>query len=92
MKMYEVEALDTYEVNRLQDKELRFTPKEGYKWSVSEDRLKILTGNNPFNLSFVKVIGEVKEETTEDVIPEEPEETIKPLAKTKRTNKKSSKK
>lgn len=57
-----VEALDTYEKNNIQDKELHFIPKEGKQFKVCEKRLKELLGDNDYELIFVKVITEEKEE------------------------------
>lgn len=53
---YKVEALDTYEKNNIKDSELKIIPKEGKKFKVSKERLSVLLGNNPYNLTFVKVI------------------------------------
>ena len=73
--MYLVEALDTYRANNLPDKILGKIPNEGEQFEVTEERLKILLGDNPYKLIFVKVVREpIKEEVKEEP---KPKKTIK---------------
>ena len=58
--MIEVEALDTYEVNNIQDGALGYVPKRGEHFKVTKDRLDALLGNNVYNKAFVKVVEEEK--------------------------------
>ncbi len=53
---YKVEALDTYVKNNIKDKELHKIPEEGSKFEVSESRLKELLGDNPYQMTFVKLV------------------------------------
>lgn len=68
-------ALDTYTKKNIKDGELGYKPKEGTEFEVSEERLKVLLGENKYNLVFVKVIEETIDENE---VPEdaENEETI----------------
>ena len=58
--MIEVEALDTYEKNNIQDGGLGYIPKQGEHFKVPKDRLEVLLGKNVYNTPFVKVIEEEK--------------------------------
>lgn len=58
---YEVEALDTYKRKKIIDVELNKIPYEGERFIVTGERLETLLGNNSKNLTFVKVIKEIKE-------------------------------
>lgn len=53
-----VEALDTYQRLGLTDGELGYSPKPGYRWKVSEERLQTLLGDNPKKERFVKTVKE----------------------------------
>lgn len=73
--MYLVEALDTYKVKNIPDKVLERIPEPGEQFEVTEERLKILLGDNPYKLIFVKVVREpIKEEVKEEP---KPKKTIK---------------
>ena len=77
--MYLVEALDTYETLGIPDNILGRIPKAGEQFEVTEARLTVLLGANPFNKTFVKLIKEpVKEEIKEEIKEEpKPKRTIK---------------
>lgn len=51
-----VEALNTYEKNKLSDGELKCIPKAGQRWLVSERRLDTLLGDNRLHTAFVKLV------------------------------------
>lgn len=59
-----VEALNTYEKNNIRDKELCRIPKCGEQFEVDEKRLKVLLGDNDYNLTFVKLVNKENEEKT----------------------------
>lgn len=63
--MVKVVALDTYERLKVSDAEYGTRIAEGTEFVVSEERLKVLLGNNRFNEAFVK-LAEVKEEVEEE--------------------------
>lgn len=77
--MIEVEALDTYEINNIQDGGLGYIPKAGEHFKVSKDRLETLLGKNAYNKPFVKVI-----ETEEKAIKPTPKEEKAILPKKKK--------
>lgn len=68
---YLVEALDTYRLKNLYDANLGRVPKEGEQFIVDKARLDILLGENKYNIPFVKVIEEIKEEKQEEITIEE---------------------
>jgi hypothetical protein len=55
---YVVKALDTYKENKITDGVLGRIPDIGEEWIVDTERMRILTGSNDRNLTFVKVVGE----------------------------------
>lgn len=55
-KKMKVKALNTYEKNRIEDKELKRIIKEGEIFDVNEERYSILTGKNEYGLIFVEKI------------------------------------
>lgn len=61
-KIYEVEALDTYEKNNISDCQLGRIPKAGERFKVNKERLDVLLGGNERDLVFIKVIKEIKKE------------------------------
>lgn len=63
--MVKVVALDTYERLKVSDAEYGTRIAEGTEFVVSEERLKVLLGNNRFKAPFVK-LAEVKEEVEEE--------------------------
>lgn len=77
--MIKVRALNTYEEKHMQDGVLRRIPKKGEEWMVTEDRLKILLGDNPYSIPFVEVVETYQKEENKEVNTEE---------KPKRTRKK----
>ena len=79
-----VEALDTYEKNNIKDEILGRMPKEGEQFEVTTDRLNVLTGNNSYQLVFVK---EIKTEKINNLV----EEDIVPIKKEKAFKKKTTK-
>lgn len=68
---YLVEALDTYRLKNLYDANLGRVPEEGEQFIVDKARLDILLGENKYNIPFVKVIEEIKEEKQEEITIEE---------------------
>lgn len=66
--MVKVVALDTYERLKVSDAEYGARIAEGTEFVVSEERLKVLLGDNRFKVPFVK-LAEVKEEVEEEVKP-----------------------
>lgn len=74
-----VEALDTYEKKNIRDNELNRIPKPGERFEVTEERLKVLLGNNTHNQVFVKIV----EETKTEGLKEGTKETKKKTKKTK---------
>ena len=73
--MYLVEALDTYKLRNIPDKVLERIPEPGEQFEVTEERLTVLLGANPYNVAFVKLIKEpIKEEIKEEP---KPKKTIK---------------
>jgi len=63
--MVKVVALDTYESLKVSDAEYGTRIAEGTEFVVSEERLKVLLGDNRFKVPFVK-LAEVKEEVEEE--------------------------
>ena len=63
--MVKVVALDTYERLKVSDAEYGTRIAEGTEFVVSEERLKVLLGNNRFKVPFVK-LAEIKEEVEEE--------------------------
>ena len=53
-----VVALNTYVEKGVQDKEHGKILEEGTVFEVSEERLDVLMGNNPYKVAFVKVYEE----------------------------------
>ena len=62
---YKVEALDAYKKNNIEDAELKRIPEVGEIFEVNKERVEILTGNNDYNIAFVKVLEEIKEDEIE---------------------------
>ncbi len=54
--MIKVRALDTYERLNIKDEKLNVIPKKGKIFQVTEDRLKILLGDNRHRIPFVEVV------------------------------------
>lgn len=65
--MVKVVALDTYERLKVSDAEYGTRIAEGTEFVVSEERLKVLLGDNRFKVPFVK-LAEVKEEEVEEEV------------------------
>ena len=65
--MVKVVALDTYERLKVSDSEYGTRIAEGTEFVVSEERLKVLLGDNRFKEPFVK-LAEVKEEEVEEEV------------------------
>lgn len=53
---YLVEALDTYEKEKIKDHDLGRIPSPGEQFEVNEERLNVLLGNNTYGKAFVKKI------------------------------------
>lgn len=59
-----VRATTKYEELNLKDKELDRIPKAGEEWEVSNERNKVLQGNNPYKVAFVEAVKEIIEVET----------------------------
>lgn len=55
--IYTVEALSTYQNNKLVDAELGHIPEPGEVWDVSKERFDLLTGENKRGIQFVKLVN-----------------------------------
>lgn len=82
IKMYLVEALDTYEKNDIADSELGHIPKPGEQWKINATRLNVLTGGNTGHQIYVKVVKEITPEQPKEEVKEE-----KPKKATKKAKK-----
>lgn len=60
-----VKATDKYEKLNLKDNELGRILKEGEEFEVTEERYKVLTQTNKFNVEFVEKVEEAKKTKTE---------------------------
>lgn len=56
IKTYTVKATGAYQELRVKDGQLDRIPQRGEKWTVSYDRMLVLTGNNPRKIKFVDVL------------------------------------
>lgn len=84
IKKVKVRALPVYEQQHIQDSTLGYVPYAGEIFEVSEERYKVLSGNNEFNMKFVELVEEV--ETTKKEV--EKETTAKKPTKAKKNAKK----
>lgn len=66
-----VRATNKYKELNLKDNELGRIPEEGEKWEVTDERLKILTGNNNYNTTFVEIVEDEIEINEEDIVDNE---------------------
>lgn len=82
---HRVIALNTYQRLKVTDQEMGRIMFEGEEFEVSDDRLHVLLGNNPYKKAFVKLA-----EIVEEVAVEEPAE--EPIAEEPAPRKKKSKK
>ena len=55
-----VRATDKYEKLNIKDNELDRIPKQGEEFEISEERFKVLTQTNKFNVVFVEKVEEVE--------------------------------
>lgn len=55
-----VRATDKYEKLNIKDNELGRIPKQGEEFEISEERFKVLTQTNKFNVVFVEKVEEVE--------------------------------
>ena len=60
MKM-KVKATNNYEKFNVEDKELKRIPKEGEVFEVTEERYKVLSGENKWKVAFVEEVKELEE-------------------------------
>lgn len=60
--MIKVKALDTYEKLNIKDEKLNIIPKKGKIFEVTEERLKVLLGENRHHIAFVEIVEDKKEE------------------------------
>lgn len=69
-------ALDTYTKRKIKDNELGYKPEEGTEFEVSEERLKVLLGENKYKLVFVKIKEEINPDALNEAdIKQDEEET-----------------
>ena len=55
-----VRATDKYEKLNIKDNELDRIPKQGEEFEISEERFKVLTQTNKFNIVFVEKVEKVE--------------------------------
>ena len=55
-----VRATDKYQKLNIKDNELDRIPKQGEEFEISEERFKVLTQTNKFNIVFVEKVEEVE--------------------------------
>ena len=73
LMLHKVEALDTYERLKVRDGEFDRILPEGFAFEVSDERLKVLLGDNGYKKAFVKLVEEEPtEEPTEEPAEEKP--------------------
>ena len=58
--MIKVRALDTYEKLNIKDEQLNMIPKKGKTFQATEDRLKVLLGDNRHHAVFVEEVEDKK--------------------------------
>ena len=78
-KKVKVRALAVYEQQNIQDSTLGRVPYAGEVFEVSEERYKVLSGNNDFHTKFVELVEEAKEEVKQEA--EKVETAIKDIKK-----------
>ena len=59
-RRYLVRANRQWIVDSLIDTDLGYIPREGEEYEVSEERLEVLLGNNPYRNKYVDVVKEIK--------------------------------
>lgn len=59
--MIKVKALDTYEKLNIKDEKLNVIPKKGKIFQVTEERLKVLLGDNRHHIAFVEIVEDKEE-------------------------------
>ena len=59
-RKYLVRANKQWLMDSLIDSDLGFIPQEGYEYEVTEERLEVLLGNNPYKNKYVDVVKEIK--------------------------------
>ena len=59
-RKYLVRANKQWLMDSLIDTDLGFIPQEGYEYEVTEERLEVLLGNNPYKNKYVDVVKEIK--------------------------------
>ena len=59
-KRYLIRATNQWLIDSLLDTDLGFIPQEGYEYEISEDRLDVLLGNNPYGNKYVDIVKEIK--------------------------------
>ena len=88
-------ALDTYQKHKIIDQTYGRIMYEGETFEVTDERLDILLGNNPYKVPFVRLVEEAKEEPKEEVAEEPVEEKAveeKPVEEAPTPKKRKSKK
>ena len=73
-----VKALDTYKRKSIQDKELNRIPKPGEVFEISEERLNLLLGDNPYKEAFIELLDDKEEKA---ILPKMGEKALMPKVK-----------
>ncbi len=61
-----VKATNQYKKLNVEDKELKRIPKEGEVFEVTEERFKVLSGDNKYKAVFIKAVKETTSPTKAD--------------------------
>lgn len=80
-----VRALDTYKRKSIQDKELNRIPKPGEVFEISEERLNLLLGDNPYKEAFIELLDDKEEKA---ILPKMGEKALMPKVDKKPSKKK----
>ena len=78
--MVKVVALNTYEKRHVKDKDLNMIVPEGHVFEVSEERARVLLGDNTHKVAFVKLASDndVQIEDTDEPVVEHKKRGRKP--------------
>lgn len=74
--VHRVKATEMYRKYQLIDSQLGFVPAEGYEFEVSDERFRVLNGDNSYGCAFVTEVKGEKPKAVENKVEEnKPEET-----------------
>ena len=74
--VHRVKATEMYRKYQLIDAQLGFVPAEGYEFEVSDERFRVLNGDNSYGCAFVTEVKGEKPKAVENKVEEnKPEET-----------------